>query len=250
MAAREVYNKAVLNYNNMITEAKLQNSSALAEIGFNTLMQSLETSLAGFQYKNTLLLEKTNAKRQIEDRYYTRYQDRISQINTENSMAEQQRQYNQDYQLNLKKLQEDQRQFDKTFKENQRQFNENLAWQKKKSNLSGSGGSGGGSGGKLPKKKQSVNKNSSSYKKQTLNEKQQQQKAKKNALSKAKKVKTKQDAQKLLKSLGITSGISIIDSVTWNKAKRMGDGGSDVANHKNYATYLQEYCRGLINGNF
>lgn len=245
--ARESYNKAVMNFNNGINEAILQNSSALAEIKFNTLQASLEIGLQGFQYKNTLLLEKTNAKRQIEDRYYTRYQDRINQINTENSLAEQQRQYNQNYKLELKKYNESVRQFNENLKEEKRQYNETLALQKKKSNLSSSGGGGGGN---LPTKKQSVDKNSSSYKNQTLKEKQQNEKAKKNALNKVSSVKTKQDAQKLLKSLGITSGISIIDSVTWNKAKRMGDGGSDVANHKNYATYLQEYCRGLINGNF
>ena len=39
--ARESYNKAVLEYDNAIKEAQLQNNSALAEIAFNTLQQKL-----------------------------------------------------------------------------------------------------------------------------------------------------------------------------------------------------------------
>ena len=66
MAAREVYNKALLNYNNSITEARLQNSSALAEIAYNTLQKQLELGLAGFQAKNTLLLQKAKKKKKDE----------------------------------------------------------------------------------------------------------------------------------------------------------------------------------------
>ncbi len=119
--ARESYNRAVLNYDNDIKDARLKNSSALAEIAFDTLRQSLELSLQGFQYKNTLVLEKASKKAEIEDRYYNRYQNVLSQINHENSMAEQIRQYNE------------------TLAEQKRQHNESLAlqkeqfeWQKKK----------------------------------------------------------------------------------------------------------------------
>ena len=243
--ARETYNKAVMNYNNMITEARLQNNSALAEIGFNTLMQSLEISLAGFQYKNNLLQQKTQAKRDIDNTYYSRYQDVVNQINTENSLAEQQRQYNLSRELELKKYNESVRQYNETLKEEKRQFNETMAYNKKKNSVSGSSGSSGGSGSVKKSSSSSsgsdsVNKNSSSYKNQTLKEKQA-------ALKKVSSVKTKKDAQNLLKSLGLSSSISIIDSVTWNKAKRLGDGGSDVQNFKNYAEYVQAYCKGVIN---
>ena len=68
--ARESYNQAVLNYNNAIKDAQLQNNSVLAEIAYNTLQTSLELSLQGFQYKNQLVLEKANAKREIDNTYY------------------------------------------------------------------------------------------------------------------------------------------------------------------------------------
>lgn len=102
-SAREVYNKAVLNYDNAIKDAQLQNNSTLAEIGFKALQQQLELSLQGFQYKNNLLqtqLEQVNA---TEDRYYNRWQDVVSQINTENELAERQRQFNE--QMNFQRQQ-------------------------------------------------------------------------------------------------------------------------------------------------
>lgn len=118
-AAREAYGRAVLNYDNAIKEAQLQNSSVLAEIAYNTLKQSLELSLQGFQYKNQLVLSKAQAKRELEDTYYQRYQGVLNQINTENALAEQIRQFNEQ------------------LAEEKRQFNESL-------NASGSSGSGGG----------------------------------------------------------------------------------------------------------
>lgn len=118
--AREAYSRAVLNYDNAIKEAQLQNSSVLAEIAYNTLKQSLELSLQGFQYKNQLLLSKAQAKRELEDTYYQRYQGVLNQINTENSLAEQIRQFNEQ------------------LAEEKRQFNESL------NASSGSSGSGGG----------------------------------------------------------------------------------------------------------
>jgi hypothetical protein len=93
-AAREAFNKAVLNYNNAITEARLQNNSVLAEIAAEALQKQLELSLQGFQYKNTLILEKANKKTALETEYYNRWQDVLKQINTENALAEEIRQYN------------------------------------------------------------------------------------------------------------------------------------------------------------
>lgn len=127
--ARESYNKAILEYDNMMKDARLQNSAALAEIAFNTLQTTLELSLQGFQYKNTLVLEKANAKATIGDRYYNRYQNTLSQINSEKALAEQIRQYNENLALQKQQLAEE-----------KRQFNENLALQRAKAFNSGGGG--------------------------------------------------------------------------------------------------------------
>jgi hypothetical protein len=125
--ARQTFLRAQQNYNNQINEARLQNNAALAEIAFNTLQTSLELGLQGFQYKNTLLLDKMNKKQEVENQYYQRYQDVLNQINHENAMKEEIRQYNES-------LAENKRQHDETLAENARQHNESLAENKRQHN--------------------------------------------------------------------------------------------------------------------
>ena len=125
--ARESYNQAVLNYNNAIKDARLQNNAALAEIAYKALQQQLELSLQGFQYKNQLILEAQNKKTEIENTYYGRYMDVLNQINTENALAEEIRQYNQNYQLQLQQFEEQKRQYNQEYEEGVRQFNEEIA---------------------------------------------------------------------------------------------------------------------------
>lgn len=151
-AARESYNQAVLNYNNAIKDAQLQNSSVLAEIAFQSFQQQLELSLQGFQYHNQLVTEKLNQKKETQQIYHSQYMDVLDQINTENALAEQIRQYNES-------LAEERRQYNSSLalqqaqlEEEKRQYNESMAFQKqqyadsqKKSSGSVRGSSGGGS---------------------------------------------------------------------------------------------------------
>ena len=109
--ARESFNKAILNYDNAIKDGQLQNNSKLAEIAFNTLQTQLELNLQGFQYKNQLILDKVAQNRSIDSEYYSRYQDVLKQMNTENTMKEQIRQYNQNFAQQEKEYQEGIRQF-------------------------------------------------------------------------------------------------------------------------------------------
>ena len=81
--AREAYTRAVLNYDNAIKDARLQNNAALAEIAYQALQQELELSLQGFQYKNQLVLGLADKKMQIDSEYYNRYLAVLDQINTE-----------------------------------------------------------------------------------------------------------------------------------------------------------------------
>ena len=94
-AARESYSRAVLNYDNAIKEAKLQNNSLLAEIAYQGLREQLALGIEAMQYKNSLIIQKTSEKRAIDTDYYNRWKDVLSQINTENTLAEQQRQFNE-----------------------------------------------------------------------------------------------------------------------------------------------------------
>ena len=140
--AREAYVRAIQNYDIAIKDARLQNNSALAEIAYKALQQQLELSLQGFQYKNQLLLDKVDKTMTVENMYYGRYQDVLQQINTENALAEEVRQYNEN-----KALQQQQLELQKAqLAEEQRQFNETMAFNKAKATASG-GGSGGGGGG-------------------------------------------------------------------------------------------------------
>ena len=81
--ARESYNKAVLNYDNAIKDARLQNNAALAEIAANALQQQLELSLQGFQYKNQLISELSDKKMQVENLYNDKWKTQLDVMNKE-----------------------------------------------------------------------------------------------------------------------------------------------------------------------
>ena len=103
--ARESYQRAVVDYDNAIANARISNNAALAEIAYQALQSTLELSLQGFQYKNQLLQTQLANKQALETEYYGRYKDLYTQ-------AEQVRQYNE------------------SLKEQQRQYNTTLKWQK------------------------------------------------------------------------------------------------------------------------
>lgn len=125
--ARESYNRIVLDFDNAITQARLQNNSALAEIAYKSLQQRLELNLQGFQYKNSLLLEQAKRKTELEQIYREQWKDVLDQMNSENALSEEIRQFNEQMAF-------EREQFD---------------WQKANFNRSSGGGgrSGGGSGG-------------------------------------------------------------------------------------------------------
>ncbi len=116
--ARDAHARAILNYDNAIKDAQLQNNSALAEIAYQALQKELELSLAGFQYKNQLVQEQANKKVELENAYYDRYIDVLNQINYENEQAEQIRQFEQNFTEQV-------RQYEQSFAEDQRQFDLN-----------------------------------------------------------------------------------------------------------------------------
>lgn len=126
MAARESYNQAVLSYDNAIKDARLQNNSVLAEIAYEALQQQLELSLQGFQYKNQLILEQANKKTELENTYYNRYLDVLNQINTENALAEEVRQYDQDYAFKVKQYNTAVEQWNKEYEQGIKEWNESI----------------------------------------------------------------------------------------------------------------------------
>lgn len=102
--AKAAFTQAVTVYDNAMKDAVLQNNAALAQIAYQSLQQQLAASLQGFQYKNQLTLDQMDRNLAVESLYDTRYQNILNQMNTENALAEQIRQFNQ-------QLAEQQRQF-------------------------------------------------------------------------------------------------------------------------------------------
>lgn len=157
--AREAFTRTVAEFNARITEARLKNSAVLAEIAFDALQKELELSLAGFQAKNALILEKAEQKRQTENDYHNRWQDVLKQINTENAMAEEVRQFDATMAHQQAQL-----------AEQKRQFNEQMAYQKAKdaaaaiSKSSGGGSSGGSSSRRSSSSKSRTSKGDNSEK--------------------------------------------------------------------------------------
>lgn len=135
--AREVLAKAKLNYDNGIKEAMLQNSAAIAEIYATNYIKQAELALQGFQYKNDLLLQLADKKTELDNTYYNRYQDVLQQINTENAMAEEVRQFTETQKWNTEqaelnrqhdeKLKELQFGYDKQLREIQHGYDKQLA---------------------------------------------------------------------------------------------------------------------------
>lgn len=73
--ARESYNRAVTNYDNQITNARLQNNAKLAEIAFQALQSKLKLNIEGFQYMQNMNINKFNAQVSSKDRAYNRWAD-------------------------------------------------------------------------------------------------------------------------------------------------------------------------------
>lgn len=213
--ARESYNRAVVDYNNAITEARLQNNSILAEIAYQALEKKLELGLQGFQYKNTLLLDQANKKLEIDQMYHGYYQDVLNQMNTENALAEQVRQFNES-------LAEERRQFDASYALQQAQFSfqKSQASQKKSS----SGGSSGGST-KSSKKSSSSGSSVSSNKSTTQS------------------VSTYSEAAKALRDAGATKGDGgLMTEGEWKRRKYAGSTSAETS----YDSY-NEYINSFVN---
>ena len=102
--ARESFNRIITEYDNQMNDAIIQNKAKLAEIAYNSLKERLSLALEGFQYKNALLEKKLTAQNDVKDRYYNRWQDVRSQINTEKALKEQIREFNANLKLEKQKL--------------------------------------------------------------------------------------------------------------------------------------------------
>lgn len=125
--AKESLNQAILNYNNAIQQATLANNEKLAEIAFNALQTQNQLNQQAFEYKNTIILQKEQALQNLNDTYYTRYQDVLSQINNEIDLQMKLDEIDREYE----QLVEQNRQWWANFNAEQEQWNTQVAqWEK------------------------------------------------------------------------------------------------------------------------
>lgn len=219
-AARESYNRAVLNYDNAIKEAQLQNSSILAEIAYETLQKQLELSLQGFQYKNTLILEKAKAKREIQSLYQSKYKDVLNQINTENAQEEQKRQFNA-------QLAEEQRQFDILHPQTPKITSNTSSNKSHKETTKG-----------VANMNKGINSNA----------KDNSEKAGAESDFAATKTFTYETAKAFVKKHGLSDGgVPLLSSFAWNQAKRQGQLGSDIEKFSSYSDYVRAWVGWCVN---
>jgi hypothetical protein len=105
--AKESFDRAMVSYDNAITEARLQNSVALAQIASDTFAKKTELILTGLGYRSELLSQKVAAEREINSLYDTRYRTMLDQINEENRMAESSRQFDAEMELAREEAEKD-----------------------------------------------------------------------------------------------------------------------------------------------
>lgn len=222
--ARESYQRAVLNYDNAIKDAQLQNNSILAEIAYNSLQTQLELSLEGFQYKNTLILGKLDKTFEVDDRYYSRYQDVLAQLNHEESFAEQVRQFNAS-------LEEEKRQYNSSLALQQAQFD----WQKSQaaakaaSTKKSSSGSGGGGSVKITKDNNGSNSGGATLARTG------------GATTPQKKPTTYSEASEYLRKAGVASGDGgLLPEKEW-KSRKYAAKRAGIVNEVTETDTYQEY---------
>ncbi len=206
--AREAFVRVKADYDIAMAEAKAQNSSILAEIAFNANKEANEYILQGMMYKNQLLTEAADKKLQIESLYHTKYTDVLDQINTENALAEQKRQFDASNAIEQAKLALQREQFN---------------WQKSQASKSSSGGT--------------VKKSSSGSKKSTGKV----DKSSKSPNTSGDTVKTYSQAAKVMQKAGATTGDGgLMTKSEWTRRKNSGSNRAETS-YDTYADYLNSF---------
>lgn len=134
--AKESLNQAILNYNNSIQQATLANNEKLAEIAFNALQTQNQLNQQAFEYKNTMILQKEQALQNLNDTYYARYQDVLSQINNEIDLQMALDQIDREYDQWLKEFNAKNEQWWTNFNAQQKQWEREIALKEKETNAS------------------------------------------------------------------------------------------------------------------
>ena len=219
--ARENVQLIIQNYNNAMTEARLQNNAALAQIAYDSLQKQLELELQAFLHKSELELQLQTQKTQAEDRYHQQWQDVLAQINQENALAEQIRQFNASQA-------QSQAQFDASLAEEQRQFDAL---------------NGGNTGGAV------ISGNAVVDKKAEMEDQKAQSTIKGTGSSKPPVTpfvgSTYQAATTYLNKYGVLGNVAtdLMTESKWNYLKQNKSSDPNVKNYSSYQAYLKAFCK-------
>lgn len=134
--AKESLNRTIENYNNSMQQALLANNEALAEIAFNALQTENQLNQQAFEYKNSLILQKENALQELNDRYYTRYQNVLAQINSEIELQMALDQIDREYEQWEKEFNEARNQWQQEFDEARNQWQQEFNLQRRETEAS------------------------------------------------------------------------------------------------------------------
>ena len=82
-SAKQSLNDAMVQYDNMIAQARLTNNTNLADIAYNFAKTQADLALQGFQYKNSLLQAQEQQLNTVNARYDNRYNTMLSLLQNE-----------------------------------------------------------------------------------------------------------------------------------------------------------------------
>ncbi len=95
--ARASAEQAMVSFDNAITQARLQNSSAMAQIAFDGLQTQLQLGLQALQYSNDIIAQQLGLQMDAKNMHHGQYMDILGQINQEKAFAENVRQYEEQF---------------------------------------------------------------------------------------------------------------------------------------------------------
>lgn len=220
--ARESYQRAVIDYDNQMQQAKLQNSTILAEIAYQGLQEQLKYAIEKVSAGNTLLVQKASEARAIDAQYQSKWQSVYNALSDNMN----------------RKMQND-------------QFEENLEYLKwvnapKQSNIKTYFGGGGGGNDNSSSDDSSDEKDSS-----TINNNGDDRENLSELVDKHFKSGTPNDlyhkAKQFIKEYNLEGGeMRLLSSQEWNRGKRTGEYGTELENFSTYRHYVSEYLKWRI----
>lgn len=106
-SARESYQKALTEWDNMIKDAELSNNETIANIAQQKLEQSLNLALEGFEYKNNLTIQRDSRIDEIENYYNNKYNEVLDQINREYEYKKEEERWQAEYEAELRQIEQE-----------------------------------------------------------------------------------------------------------------------------------------------